>query len=117
MLGSAGALDERDGEVAEDERPDAEVEREEAAPALEVLGVQDRLAGELAARLVGEDERLVGLDRGDGEALGADDTAMDEAAAVALMKDKTSVIKRPLIEKDEKVVALGFDEAVYKKLM
>jgi len=41
----------------------------------------------------------------------------DEAAAIVLMKDKTSVIKRPLIEKNDKVVALGFDEAVYKKLM
>jgi arsenate reductase (glutaredoxin) len=41
----------------------------------------------------------------------------NEAAAIVLMKDKTSVIKRPLIEKNDKVVALGFDEAVYKKLM
>lgn len=39
-----------------------------------------------------------------------------EKAAVALMKEKTSVIKRPLIEKDGKVLALGFDEAEYKKL-
>jgi hypothetical protein len=29
------------------------------------------------------------------------------------MKDKTSVIKRPLIEVDGKVVALGFDEKIY----
>ncbi len=36
------------------------------------------------------------------------------SSAVALMKEKTSVIKRPLIEKDGKVVALGFDEANYK---
>lgn len=40
-----------------------------------------------------------------------------EAAAIALMKEKTSVIKRPLIEHDDKVVTLGFDEAVYKKLL
>lgn len=38
-----------------------------------------------------------------------------EAAAIALMMDKTSVIKRPLIEVNDKVVALGFDEAEYKK--
>lgn len=38
----------------------------------------------------------------------------NEAAAIALMKDKTSIIKRPLIEKDGKVVALGFDESAYK---
>jgi len=39
-----------------------------------------------------------------------------EAAAISLMKDKTSVIKRPLIERDGKVIALGFDEAAYKKV-
>ena len=38
-----------------------------------------------------------------------------EGAAIELMKEKTSVIKRPLIEKDGKVVALGFDEAEYAK--
>ena len=38
-----------------------------------------------------------------------------EAAAIALMKEKTSVIKRPLIEKDGKVVVLGFDEEEYAK--
>ncbi|MFZ6012286.1 MAG: ArsC family reductase [Bacteroidota bacterium] len=37
----------------------------------------------------------------------------NEAAAINLMKEKTSVIKRPLIEKDGKVVALGFDEKEY----
>jgi Spx/MgsR family transcriptional regulator len=36
-----------------------------------------------------------------------------EKAAIALMMDKTSVIKRPLIEKNGKVVLLGFDEATY----
>ena len=39
-----------------------------------------------------------------------------EAAAINLMKDKTSVIKRPLIERDGKVIALGFDDAAYKKV-
>lgn len=38
-----------------------------------------------------------------------------EKAAIALMLEKTSVIKRPLIEEDGKVLALGFDEAGYKK--
>ena len=38
-----------------------------------------------------------------------------EAAAIALMKEKTSVIKRPLIEVKENVLALGFDEAEYAK--
>jgi arsenate reductase (glutaredoxin) len=38
-----------------------------------------------------------------------------ESAAVALMKEKTSVIKRPLIESGDKVIALGFDEETYSK--
>ncbi|MBX2970797.1 MAG: ArsC family reductase [Cyclobacteriaceae bacterium] len=38
-----------------------------------------------------------------------------EKAAIALMLEKTSVIKRPLIEEDGKVLALGFDEMIYKK--
>lgn len=36
-------------------------------------------------------------------------------AAIALMKEKTSVIKRPLIEKNGKVITLGFDEEAYRK--
>jgi Spx/MgsR family transcriptional regulator len=39
-----------------------------------------------------------------------------ESAAIALMKEKTSVIKRPLIENGDKVVTLGFDEAEYDKV-
>lgn len=38
-----------------------------------------------------------------------------EKTAIDLMVGKTSVIKRPLIESKNKVVALGFDEAEYKK--
>lgn len=38
-----------------------------------------------------------------------------EKSAIELMIEKTSVIKRPLIEAKGKVVALGFDEAEYKK--
>jgi arsenate reductase len=41
----------------------------------------------------------------------------DEGSAIALMQDKTSVIKRPLLEKDGKVLTLGFDEVVYRKLL
>lgn len=37
----------------------------------------------------------------------------NEAAAIALMKEKTSVIKRPLIEKEGKLLTIGFDEVVY----
>ncbi|MCU0358085.1 MAG: ArsC family reductase [Cyclobacteriaceae bacterium] len=36
-----------------------------------------------------------------------------EKAAVALMQEKTSVIKRPLIEVNGKVILLGFDEKEY----
>lgn len=39
----------------------------------------------------------------------------NEKSAIALMLQKTSVIKRPLIEKNGKVVLLGFDEDEYKK--
>ena len=41
----------------------------------------------------------------------------DATSAIALMKDKTSVIKRPLIEIDDRVVHLGFDETAYQKLL
>jgi len=39
----------------------------------------------------------------------------NEPAAINLMREKTSVIKRPLIERDGKVMALGFDEALFAK--
>lgn len=38
-----------------------------------------------------------------------------EKSAIELMMEKTSVIKRPLIERNGKVIALGFDEAEYRK--
>ena len=38
----------------------------------------------------------------------------NEKSAIALMLEKTSVIKRPLIERNGRVIALGFDEAEYK---
>jgi arsenate reductase (glutaredoxin) len=40
----------------------------------------------------------------------------NESSAIGLMMEKTSVIKRPLIEGDGDVVTLGFDEEAYKKL-
>jgi Spx/MgsR family transcriptional regulator len=41
----------------------------------------------------------------------------NESSAIKLMKDKTSVIKRPLIEVNAKVVTLGFDEKIYASLL
>jgi arsenate reductase len=41
----------------------------------------------------------------------------NETAAIALMQEKTSVIKRPLLEENGKVITLGFDEDTYKKLL
>ena len=38
------------------------------------------------------------------------------AAAQQLMLDKTSVIKRPLLEQDGKLLHIGFDAAAYGKL-
>ena len=40
-----------------------------------------------------------------------------EKAALELMIEKTSIIKRPLIEKDGKVLLLGFDEKLYKDIL
>jgi arsenate reductase (glutaredoxin) len=40
---------------------------------------------------------------------------VNEKSAIALMMEKTSVIKRPLIERDGKVILLGFDESEYKQ--
>ncbi len=39
----------------------------------------------------------------------------DNVAANALMQAKTSVIKRPILVKDGKILALGFDENAYKE--
>ena len=40
---------------------------------------------------------------------------VNEKSAIGLMKEKTSIIKRPLIERNGKIIALGFDESEYKK--
>ncbi|WP_020182400.1 ArsC family reductase [Methylotenera sp. 1P/1] len=51
---------------------------------------------------------------------GLDDTTkqsiVDNASAIALMSAKTSVIKRPILEKDSKIIALGFSETEYSAL-
>jgi arsenate reductase len=39
-----------------------------------------------------------------------------EKAAIKLMTESTSIIKRPVIEKGDTVVTVGFNEAVYEKL-
>ena len=38
------------------------------------------------------------------------------ASAVKLLQEKTSAIKRPVVEKDDKIVILGFDENKYSEL-
>lgn len=40
----------------------------------------------------------------------------NKKSAIDLMAEKTSAIKRPLIEKDNKIIALGFDEEEYRKI-
>jgi arsenate reductase (glutaredoxin) len=41
---------------------------------------------------------------------------INEKSAIALMLEKTSVIKRPLIEKNRNIILLGFDEGDYTKI-
>ncbi|MBS4096079.1 MAG: ArsC family reductase [Sulfuricella sp.] len=40
----------------------------------------------------------------------------DESAAIHLMQEKPSIIKRPIAERDGKIVHLGFDESSYNTL-
>lgn len=40
----------------------------------------------------------------------------DDASAIVLMLEKTSVIKRPIVEQDGKVLHLGFDAEKYRSL-
>ena len=42
---------------------------------------------------------------------------VDNASAIALMLDKTSLIKRPVLVSDNKIISLGFDETNYQKLL
>jgi len=41
---------------------------------------------------------------------------IDAASAQVLMQEKTSVIKRPIVVNNDKIVALGFNEADYAQL-
>ncbi len=48
----------------------------------------------------------------------AEKTAIiDAPSAIKLMLEKSSVIKRPVLVKDGKIICLGFTEAVYKELL
>ena len=40
----------------------------------------------------------------------------DDVSALALMLEKSSVIKRPLLEQNGKLLHIGFDEAAYSKI-
>lgn len=44
------------------------------------------------------------------------ESIVDNASASALMTEKTSVIKRPILEKDSKILSLGFKEEAYQEL-
>jgi Spx/MgsR family transcriptional regulator len=51
-----------------------------------------------------------GLDEATKQSIG------DKESATALMMAKTSVIKRPILEKDSKIIALGFSESEYRSI-
>jgi arsenate reductase (glutaredoxin) len=42
---------------------------------------------------------------------------VDNAQASALMVEKTSVIKRPILEKNNKILCLGFSEDTYNEIL
>ncbi|MES2181691.1 MAG: arsenate reductase [Pseudomonadota bacterium] len=42
---------------------------------------------------------------------------VDAPSALSLMLAKSSVIKRPVLVKDGKIISLGFSEAVYQELL
>lgn len=44
------------------------------------------------------------------------ETLTTEKSAITLMQKFTSIIKRPIIEHNKKIVAIGFDEKKYKSL-
>lgn len=48
--------------------------------------------------------------------IGVKDNLNDNASAIALMRAKTSVIKRPVLVKDRKILSLGFVEADYEAI-
>ncbi len=42
---------------------------------------------------------------------------IDNNSAMALIQEKTSVIKRPILVKDNQVFSVGFDEPTYQKML
>lgn len=42
---------------------------------------------------------------------------VDNSSAIALMQEKASVIKRPVLVKDNQIISVGFDEPTYQKLL
>lgn len=46
---------------------------------------------------------------------GVQESVKGQTAAIALMKEKTSVIKRPVITSGDTVVTVGFDEEEFRK--
>jgi len=44
-------------------------------------------------------------------------TITDKTSALNLMLEKSSVIKRPVLVRDGKIICLGFTEAAYKELL
>jgi arsenate reductase (glutaredoxin) len=44
-------------------------------------------------------------------------SVIDNASAIMVMMNSTSVIKRPVLVKDDKIICLGFDETTYRKLL
>ncbi len=43
-------------------------------------------------------------------------TITNEVRAIKLMQEKTSLIKRPVLEQDGKVLAVGFEVSIYEKI-
>jgi arsenate reductase (glutaredoxin) len=46
---------------------------------------------------------------------GVQNSITTQTAAIKLMQENTSIIKRPVIEKDGKIVVIRFNEAEYEK--
>jgi Spx/MgsR family transcriptional regulator len=44
------------------------------------------------------------------------ESIVDNASAIALMMEKSSVIKRPILEKDGEILSMGFKEEAYQEL-
>jgi arsenate reductase len=44
-------------------------------------------------------------------------TVKDENSAIRIMMEHTSIIKRPVIEKNGKLIVVGFDAGKYEKLI